>query len=83
MRALERLYRAGDDTTEKRQAVEPGTLADVPLFRVPWTALPGVVQVLQVRASRAHVASCWHRPLRSRRAARVCAGERPRMGPHV
>lgn len=48
---LEQLYRksarsAGDDGGTR--PVEPGTLSDLPLFRVPWTALPGVVQVLQV-----------------------------------
>ena len=28
--------------------MEPGALHDLPLFRMPWTSLPGVVQVLQV-----------------------------------
>ena len=50
MRSLERLYREGAArTTTPSRPLAPGTIADLPLFRVPWTALPGVVQVLQVR----------------------------------
>ena len=57
MRSLERLYRDGSTArTTPSSPLAPGTFADLPLFRVPWTALPGVVQVLQVRADSTYTA---------------------------
>ena len=48
MRALERLYAASHVQSQPPRAAPPGDIADLPLFRVPWSVLPGVVQVLLV-----------------------------------
>ena len=47
--ALEHLYRTHDSFRPvTAEASQPGILKNLALFHVPWTALPGVVQVIQV-----------------------------------
>ena len=48
MRSLERLYTAAKPAVSNRPPPAPGDIADLPLFRVPWTVLPGVTQVVLV-----------------------------------